>query len=83
MGPRRNTGLDGLANTTDPAPLVVPGRAKREAAYSYNHIVEPTMLLWIIEAAGVQKSLLESARKAAKREKTIMAQSSAIRKQVS
>lgn len=59
------------------------GKAKRDAAYAYNHIVEPKMLLWIIEAAGVQESLLESAGKAAKREKTMMAQSAAIRKLVS
>ena len=59
------------------------GKAKRDAAYAYNHIVEPKMLLWIIEAAGVQKSLLEPARKAAKSEITMMAQSAAIRKQVS
>lgn len=55
----------------------------RDAAYAYNHIVESEMLLWLIEAAGVEESLVESARRAARRQKTMMAKSAAIRRHVS
>ena len=27
---------------------------QRDARFAYNHIVEPKMLLWLIEAAGVK-----------------------------
>lgn len=39
--------------------------AGRGARYVYNHIVEPRMLLWLIEAAGVDRAKVEAASQAA------------------
>lgn len=55
---------------------------KRDAAYAYNHIVESKMLLWLMEAAGVQTELVEKARRAARRGKTMQEKSAAIRRHV-
>jgi hypothetical protein len=53
---------------------------RRDARYAYNHIVEYKMLLWIIEAAGVEKKFVISAQKAAKKGQTLQEKSAAIRK---
>ena len=55
---------------------------KRDARYAYNHIVEPKMLLWLIDAAGIPDATLRKAKKAAGQGKTMMAQSAAIRRLV-
>ena len=62
------------------------GRAvvvKRDARYAYNHIVEPKMLLWLIEAAGLPAATVKKASKLASLGKTMMQQSAAIRRLVS
>jgi hypothetical protein len=41
------------------------GGKGRTAEYAYNHIVCPPMLLWLAEAAGVEKRTLEAARRRA------------------
>ena len=52
----------------------------RDARFAYNHIVNPQMLLWLNEAAGVDSSLVSASREAASNKTTMMAQSGAIRK---
>ncbi len=56
---------------------------KRDARYAYSHIVEPRMLLWLIEAADVRSDLVETARRASLRGKTMQEKSAAIRRHVS
>src|SRR6266568_1474255 len=36
----------------------------RDAKFAYNHIMEPRMLLWLVEAAGVKSELVTAARRA-------------------
>lgn len=55
---------------------------KRDARYAYNHIVEPKMLLWLIEAAGLSEATVKKAKKLAGQGKTMMQQSAAIRRLV-
>lgn len=55
---------------------------RRDAAYAYNHIVEPEMLRWLMKAAGVQLGLVEAAKRAARRGKTMQEKSAAIRQHV-
>lgn len=55
----------------------------RDARYAYNHVVEPKMLLWLISAAGVRPGLVWAARRDAAEQKSMMAQSAAIRARVS
>ena len=52
----------------------------RDAKYAYNHIVCHDMLIWIIDAAGVNKKHVFMARNAAKQGRTMQAKSAAIRK---
>lgn len=54
----------------------------RGARNVYNRIVEPKMLLWLIEASGVQKELFASAEAAAASDISMPARAAAIRKQV-
>jgi hypothetical protein len=54
----------------------------RDAKYAYNHIVEPKMLLWIIEAAGVDPDAISAARNASASLPTMQQQSAAIRRVV-
>jgi hypothetical protein len=53
--------------------------ANRGARYVYNHIVEPRMLLWLIEAAGVEPALVHEARQASSRASSRQSKSKAIR----
>lgn len=55
---------------------------KRNAAFAYNHIVESKMLLWLIEAAGVDRAKLAAARRASARAETMAAKSGAVRNSV-
>lgn len=55
---------------------------KRDAGFAYNHIVNPKMLLWLIDAAGVDPELVALARKDALEGKTMIQQSAAIRRHV-
>jgi hypothetical protein len=52
---------------------------KRGAGYVYGHIVEPLMLLWLIEAAGVGPSVVREAWRAALMPTTLGSKSKAIR----
>lgn len=54
----------------------------RDAQYVYNHIVEPKMLLWLIEAAGVEPALISAAKRASSEARTLPAKSSSIRRHV-
>lgn len=51
----------------------------RGAKYVYNHIVEPLMLLWLIEAARVDPSLVGKAKRGASAALTPAGKSKAIR----
>lgn len=57
----------------------LPGK-HRDAKFAYNHIVEPEMLLWLIEAAGVRSDLVKAAKFACAQGKSLMQKSGAIRK---
>ena len=60
------------------------GRAQfnRDAQFAYNHIVNPYMLLWLVEAAGVDRSLVKSAHEASEIGTTLMQKAGAVRKAV-
>lgn len=59
------------------------GGPNRDARFVYNHIVEPKMLLWLIEAAGLDPGKVEEARRdAAEAGPSMMAKSGAIRRRV-
>ena len=51
----------------------------RNAAYVYNHIVEPNMLLWLVDASGVNRGLVSEAEKGASVAQTLAGRSKAIR----
>lgn len=53
-----------------------------DARFAYNHIVNPFMLLWLISAAGVEPSLVASARSASEVGKTLMQKAGSVRKLV-
>lgn len=54
----------------------------RDAKFVYNHVVCPEMLLWLIEAAGVRRELVDAARAACQAGTTQMQKSGAIRRHV-
>ena len=55
---------------------------RRDAEFVYNHIVEPRMLVWLIDAAGVEPKLVKAAKPAAVRANAMSAKWAAIRRQV-
>jgi hypothetical protein len=55
---------------------------KRDARYAYNHIVEPLMLLWLIEAAGVDPDTVAAAKQATEGLATKQQKSAAVRRLV-
>ena len=52
----------------------------KDAEFAYNHIVEYRMLLWIIEAAGIEIKLVRRAKAAVDEGKSMPSNSAAIRK---
>ena len=56
------------------------GGKNQDAEFAYNHIVEYRMLLWIVEAAGVESKLVKRARAIVDEQKTMPTNSAAIRK---
>jgi hypothetical protein len=55
---------------------------RRDGRFAYNHAVNPKMLLWLIEAAGVPRKSVTAARRASAHGTTMMQKSGAIRRQV-
>jgi hypothetical protein len=55
---------------------------RRDAKFVYNHIVEPKMLLWLVEAARVKPDLIRAAKRASSRADTLPGKSASIRKHV-
>ncbi len=55
---------------------------RRDGKFAYNHIVEPKMLLWLIEAGRVKPDLVRAAKRATGRAGTMPGKSAAIRKHV-
>jgi len=55
----------------------------RSAEWAYNHLANPEMLLWLIEAAGIKKELVELAKSDCKQITNPNRQSGVIRKHVS
>ena len=53
--------------------------AGQGAKYVYNHIVEPKMLLWLIEASEIDPLEISKAKRAASAAKTLAGKSKAIR----
>lgn len=56
------------------------GGKNREAKFAYNHIVNYQMLIWIIDAAGVDSNLVKKAKSVIDNKKTMQANAAAIRK---
>lgn len=54
----------------------------RDAKYAYNHIVEPKMLLWLIDAAGVAPETVREAKNATEGLATMQQKSAAVRRLV-
>ena len=52
---------------------------QRDARFAYNHIVEPKMLLWLIEAAGLNPELVDGAKRASAEGASLMQKSGTIR----
>jgi type I restriction enzyme R subunit len=52
-----------------------------DAKFAYNHIVNPYMLLWLIEAAGVSDDKVKAAASAAEAGTTLMQKAGSVRKQ--
>lgn len=69
--------LDPAACTGTYPRSVAPGR---DARYVYNHIIEPKLLLWLTEAAGVDARLVLRAKDAAASANSMPGKSAAIRK---
>ena len=59
--------------------LIVKGR---NAKFAYNHVANPKMLLWLIQAAGVSKNLVKLAKFDCNKVVDMHQQSAAIRKHV-
>jgi hypothetical protein len=55
---------------------------RRDAEYAYNHVVQVEMLLYLIDAARVDRKLVTKARSEASRGKTLMQKSALVRKVV-
>jgi len=55
---------------------------KRDARFAYNHIVEPKMLLWLIDAGGVSPRLVRTARRESAKATSMPQQSAIIRRLV-
>lgn len=75
--------LGWLAEYHGPGAYGRTGRAaSRDARYAYNHIVEVKMLLWLIDAAGVPRSVVKKARSGAARVSNLSRKSAVVRKHV-
>ena len=57
-------------------------RPERDARDVYNRIVEPRMLLWLADAAGVPQTRLDAAKEAAREKTKLASQSAAIRSHI-
>lgn len=55
---------------------------RRDARFAYNHLVNPYMLLWLVEAARVKPSLVVAARRCCRRRAALGTRSAAIRRLV-
>ena len=56
------------------------GGRNQDAEFAYNHIVEYRMLLWIIEAAKVERKLVKQAKTVVDEKKSMASNAAAIRK---
>jgi hypothetical protein len=54
----------------------------RSAKFAYNNIANPEMLLWLIQAAGIDKDLVDFAKSDCAKVSNVRRQSAAIRKRV-
>lgn len=55
---------------------------KRDARFAYNHVIEPKMLVWLINAGGVSPHLVAAARREAAEAISMQQQSAIIRHHV-
>src|SRR5215212_11934843 len=58
-----------------------PGE-KHDAKFAYNHLAYPEMLLWLIQAAGIEKGLVEMAHSDSEQFDNVRRKAVAIRKRV-
>jgi hypothetical protein len=72
--------LGWLAEYGGPGAYGRKGGKNQDAEFAYNHIVEYRMLLWIIHAAGVQRKLVRQVKAVIDEEKSMPANSAAVRK---
>lgn len=77
---QRDHWLGWLSEYDGPGAYDRKGGENRDAKYSYNHIQCPPMQLWLGEAAGIPKAIVQSAmNEALKAKKTYASQCKAIR----
>lgn len=79
---RREHWLGWLAEYDEPGFYNRLAGQNRSAKYAYNHMASAGMLLWLIEAAGVKKGLVELAKSNCDRIDNVHQKCGAIRKQV-
>jgi hypothetical protein len=72
--------LGWLAEYDGPGAYGRKGDKKQDAEFAYNHIVEYRMLLWIVDAAGVERKLVRQAKATVDEKKSLSSNSAAIRK---
>lgn len=72
--------LGWLAEYDEPGAYRRISGQRRDARYAYNHIVEPKMLTWLVEAVGMEPDLVEAVKRASTEGDTMMACSGAIRR---
>lgn len=54
----------------------------RDARFVYNHVVNPQMLFWLVEASGVESAFVDKAREYEQAGPSLMSQSAWIRRHV-
>ncbi len=74
--------LGWLAEYDGPGAYDRKGGKNRNAKFAYNHIVEYRMLLWLVDAAGIPRSLVKTARGASAKPGTMQRKAAAVRKVV-
>jgi len=52
----------------------------RDARFAFNHIVNPEMLVWLIDAAGLPRDVVNAARRLSKEDRVLNQRSAAIRR---
>jgi hypothetical protein len=71
-----------LADYDKPGPFNRQAGEKRSAKFAYNNLAYPEMLLWLIQAAGIDKGLADLAKSDSDQFENVRRKAAAIRKRV-